>query len=241
MSRDLPIPKDEIRQMVWRILETRGASRFPAAKDRIPNFVGAERAALHLRTLPAWRQARVVTINADPPQLAVRRLALRDGKVVYVPATRRPTLDGFFELDPARLGPCALQAASIRGAERLAPTVLVEAVPAMDLVVVGAVAVNARGARVGSGRGCSDLTYGLLAETGKVGADTPIITTVHGLQVLARALPMQPHDVPVDVAVTPEGPLRFTRTYLRPRGIDPGLVSPEHGARRVLGRLPASH
>ena len=41
--------------------------------------------------------------------------------------------------------------------------------PPIDLIVCGAVAVNARGARVGKGGGFSDLEYGLLAEAGRVG------------------------------------------------------------------------
>jgi len=240
MSRGLPITKSEVRETIWRIMEIRGVSRFPGTKGRIPNFVGAERAALHLQALPAWRRARVVTINPDPPQLAVRRLALREGKVVYVAARRLDTLECFLELDPVRLGPRPLQAASIRGAERLGRALGLAAVPAIDLVVCGAVAVNGWGARVGPGGGFSDLEYGLLAETGKVGPDTPIVTTVHGLQVLAQPLEMQAHDLPVDVAVTPEGPLRFTATYPRPRGINPGGVSPEQLARLpVLRRLLA--
>jgi 5-formyltetrahydrofolate cyclo-ligase len=200
-------------------------ARFPGTKGRIPNFVGAERAALGLQQLPAWRAARVVKINPDAPQLPVRRLALREGKVVYMAVPRLRSLDCFLELDPARLGKRALQAASIKGAERFGRAISLDAIPVVDLIVCGSVAVNGKGARVGKGGGFSDLEYGLLAETGKVSAKTPIVTTVHPLQVVPQALEMLPHDLPVDVVVTPDGPMVLSPEFPRPRGIYPEALS----------------
>jgi len=227
MGRALPTSKAEVREMIWRAMEVRGVARFPGTKGRIPNFVGAERAALHLQSLRAWRDARVVKINPDAPQLPVRRLALREGKLVYMAVPRLRALDCFLELDPARLGTRALQAASIKGAERLGRAVGLDAVPAIDLVVCGSVAVNGKGARVGKGGGFSDLEYGLLAETGKVGSQTPILTTVHPLQMVPQSLEMCPHDIPVDVVVTPDGLITLTAAFPRPRGIYPDALTPE--------------
>lgn len=227
MGRALPSSKAEVREMIWRAMEVRGVARFPGTKGRIPNFVGAERAALCLQRLPAWRAARVVKINPDAPQLPVRRLALREGKVVYMAVPRLRALDCFLELDPVRLGKRALQAASIKGAERLGRPVGLDAVPRLDLIVCGSVAVNGKGARVGKGGGFSDLEYGLLAATGKVGAKTPIVTTVHPLQVVPQALQMLAHDIPVDVVVTPEGPIVLTPDFARPRGIYREALTPE--------------
>lgn len=224
---EVPRSKAEVRVLVWRAMEARGVARFPGARGRIPNFVGAERAALRLRDLPLWRQARVVKINPDAPQLPVRRMALREGKVVYMAVPRLRTLECFLELDPARLGGRALQAASIAGAARLGRPVKLEAVPPIDLVVCGAVAVNAHGARVGKGGGFSDLEYGLLAERGRVGPETPIVTTVHPLQLLPHPLEMQPHDIPVDLAVTPDGPVPLRPAFPRPRGIYPEALTAE--------------
>jgi 5-formyltetrahydrofolate cyclo-ligase len=221
MARTLPTSKAEVRDMVWRAMEVRGISRFPGTKGRIPNFVGAERAALHLQTLPAWRAARVVKINPDAPQLPVRRMALREGKRVYMAVPRLRDLECFLELDPARLGTRALQAASIKGAERLGRPVRLEAMPPIDLIVCGSVAVNGKGARVGKGGGFSDLEYGLLAETGKVGPRTPIVTTIHPVQMVPQQIEMRTHDIPVDVVVTPDGPIPLRAAFPRPRGIYP--------------------
>jgi 5-formyltetrahydrofolate cyclo-ligase len=221
------LSKDEARTRVWREMEIHGVGRFPGAMGRIPNFVGAERAALHLQGLRAWREARAVKINPDAPQLPVRRMALREGKVVYMAVPRLRSLECFLELDPARLGKKVLQAASIPGAERLGHPVGIEALPPIDLIVCGAVAVNARGARVGKGGGFSDLEYGLLVEAGRVGSRTPIVTTVHPVQILPEAIEMRPHDITVDVVVTPEGVMTVRPAFPRPRGLYLEALAPE--------------
>jgi 5-formyltetrahydrofolate cyclo-ligase len=227
MPPPLPTSKAEVREMIWRAMEVRGVARFPGTKGRIPNFVGAERAALRLKDLRAWRDARVVKINPDAPQLPVRRMALREGKIVYMAVPRLRELACFLELDPARLGARARQAASIDGAGRLGRPARLEELPPIDLIVCGSVAVNAKGARVGKGGGFSDLEYALLAETGKVDARTPVVTTVHPVQMLPQPLEMLAHDVPVDVVVTPDGPIQLTPAFPRPRGIEPGCLSAE--------------
>ena len=221
------LSKNEARARVWREMEIRGVGRFPGATGRIPNFVGAERAALHLHDLRAWREARAIKVNPDAPQLPVRRMALREGKVVYMPVPRLRSLECFLELDPVRLGKLALQAASIRGAERLGRPVGIDALPPIDLIVCGAVAVNARGARVGKGGGFSDLEYALLVETGRVGPRTPITTTVHSVQILPEAIEMRPHDIAVDVVVTPDGVMALHPAFPRPRGLYPEALAPE--------------
>jgi 5-formyltetrahydrofolate cyclo-ligase len=239
-----PLPKADARERVWRTMEIRGLGRFPGTHGRIPNFVGAERAALHLQGLRVWREARAVKINPDAPQLPVRRMALRDRKVVYMAVPRLRALECFLELDPARLGERALQAASIRGAERLGRPVRIETLPRIDLIVCGAVAVSARGARVGKGGGFSDLEYGLLAEARLVDAKTPIVTTVHSAQVLPQAIVMERHDIPVDVVVTPEGIMTLRPAFPRPTGIYRDALSAEKIAEvpalQVLLKRPAA-
>jgi 5-formyltetrahydrofolate cyclo-ligase len=226
-DRGRTLSKAEARARVWREMEIRGVGRFPGASGRIPNFVGAERAVLHLQGLRAWREARAVKINPDAPQLPVRRMALREGKVVYMAVPRLRSLECFLELDPARLGERALQTASIRGAERFGVPVGIDDLPTIDLIVCGAVAVNARGARVGKGGGFSDLEYGLLVEAGRVGSRTPIVTTVHPVQILPESIEMRPHDLPVDVVVSPEGVMTLRPAFPRPAGLYREALAPE--------------
>ena len=96
-------------------------------------------------------------------------------------------------------------------------------------------------ARVGKGGGFSDLEYALLAETGQVTGQTPILTTVHPLQMVPQAIEMLPHDIPVDVVVTPDGPIPLTPAFPRPRGVYREALSPEKIAevpvlQELLGR-----
>jgi 5-formyltetrahydrofolate cyclo-ligase len=216
---DQPLAKPEVRERVWRTMEIHGAARFPGTRGRIPNFVGAERAALRLGELPEWRRARVVKINPDAPQLPVRRLALREGKLVYMAVPRLRTLACFLELDPGRLGARCTRAATIAGSAEHGRLVELGEMRRVDVIVCGSVGVNGRGMRVGKGGGYSDLEYGLLLERGLITTRTPVMTTVHPLQIVPGPIERRPHDLVLDRIVTPDGVLSCGGALPRPRGI----------------------
>jgi 5-formyltetrahydrofolate cyclo-ligase len=211
-------PKDAVRERVWALLERRRAARFPGARGRIPNFVGAEGAADVLAALPGWDAARVLKANPDAPQLPVRARALADRKVLYMAVPRLREARPFLLLDPRRLAVPPRRASSIRGASEHGRPVALGRMRPVDLVICGSVAVNRHGARIGKGGGYSDLEFALLAERGLVDDDTTIATTVHSLQVLDEDLPETDHDFRVDVVVTPEEVIRCRRGR-RPSGI----------------------
>ena len=211
--------KEQIRSEVWRLLTDKKAARFPGAEGRIPNFIGAEACEKILAELPAWKKARVVKINPDSPQRAVRQRALSDGKILYMPAPRLAEAKPFIELDPDRLKSSPYAASSIKGAFQHGRPVSLEEMKKIDLIVCGSVAVAPDGARVGKGGGYSDLEYALLRERKKVGANTPIVTTVHPLQIVANKIPMTEHDIPLDAIVTTEKLMMSQRRYQKPRGI----------------------
>src|SRR5438046_1133864 len=152
--------KAEIRQKVWQTIQREGAARFPGALGRVPNFAGAERAAQLLREMAVWRRALVVKVNPDAPQLPVRRLALAEGKILYMAVPRLRTEKCFVEIDPQRLGKKAALAASIAGACRWGRAVSPREMRPVDLVVCGSVAVGRDGARLGKGGGYCDLAVG---------------------------------------------------------------------------------
>ena len=231
--------KRALRERVWKLLRGRGAARFPfPIDDRIPNFVGAERAAALAAELPEWQHARRLKMNPDAPQRPLRLRALRDGKIVFMAVPRLRAERCFIRLDPAKLGRKIAEAASIGGAGRLGEPVTPRELGHIDLVVAGSVAVNARGHRVGKGGGYSDLEWALARELGVVDDRTPVLTTVHELQVVRAAIPMTPHDVPVDLVVTPERVIRPRRRAPKPKGIRWRALSDEQvGAMPVLARL----
>jgi 5-formyltetrahydrofolate cyclo-ligase len=211
--------KAEIRERIWNQIERAGVGRFPGAQGRIPNFERAADAARRLRELAVWRQALVVKVNPDAPQLPVRRLALEEGKILYLAVPRLRAEKCFVEIDPSRIPGHVAAAASIVGACRFGRLVSPREMRPIDLIVAGSVAVSRDGARVGKGGGSADLEYALLREEGKVRESTPIVTTVHGVQIVQGRLPMLPHDLPIDFLVTPDELVATRPAHPRPRGV----------------------
>ena len=90
----------------------------------------------------------------------------------------------------------------------------------------------------GKGGGFSDLEYGLLVEAGRVGSRTPIVTTVHPVQILPESIEMRLHDIPIDVVVTPEDVLALRPAFPRPCGLYREALDPEILAGvPVIGRV----
>jgi 5-formyltetrahydrofolate cyclo-ligase len=231
--------KAALRARVWRRLAARRVARFPfPIEDRIPNFVGAEAAALRAATLPGWKDARRLKCNPDAPQRPVRLRALQEGKTIFMAVPRLASAKCFIRLDPRRLRGRLAEASTIGGASRLGEAVGPEALGKIDLVVAGSVAVNQDGRRVGKGGGYSDLEWALARALGAVGARTPVLTTVHELQVVRDAIPMTSHDVPLNLIVTPERVIRARGRRAKPRGIRWNELSAEQiAAMPVLAAL----
>jgi 5-formyltetrahydrofolate cyclo-ligase len=196
--------KQRLRELVWsRIDSAPDVRRAPGAVGRIPNYVGAEAAADRLAALPEWKRARVLKMNPDSPQLALRARAIEDGKLVYMAVPKLASELPFVQLEKSRLAAPALEAASIDGAARHGVPLSLSAMQPIDLIVCGSVVVNADGVRIGKGGGYADIEYALLSELGCVTAETLIVTTVHDLQVLDEALPETSHDFRLDRIATP--------------------------------------
>lgn len=230
MGREGTLPvadRDTLRRQVWERLEREGVGRFPGTWGRIPNFAGAAQAAEKAAQLEAWQAARVLKCNPDAPQLLLRRLALRQGKVVYMAVPRLRQLSCFIELDPQRLDENMARAATIAGAFKYGRLVTPEEMRPIDLIVCGSVAVSQAGGRIGKGGGYSDLEYGLATAFGKITPATPILTTVHPLQIVPVGLPMKVHDIPVDYIASPEAVIECPTTFPRPEGIYWHLLPPE--------------
>jgi len=211
--------KQEIRDEVWSLLQSERVSRFPGARGRIPNFKGAEQCANKVAELEVWNEARVLKANPDSPQRAIRHLALRQGKTIYMAVPRLREEKCFIELDPKRLGKNLYAASSIKGAFQFGRQLAVKQMKPVDLIVCGSVAVRRDGARVGKGGGYSDLEYAISRELGIVSGRTPIITTVHPLQIVEHTIPIKPHDISLDFIVTPDEIIECRTRHRRPTGV----------------------
>ncbi|MEE9144502.1 MAG: 5-formyltetrahydrofolate cyclo-ligase [Candidatus Binatia bacterium] len=219
--------KDSIRNQVWTLLKEKKVARFPGAEGRIPNFTGAEKCARILSQSQLWKKAKVIKVNPDSPQRAIRQRALEEGKTIYMAVPRLHSLKPFIELDPKRLRTSPYGASSIKGATKYGRLVSLDEVKRIDLIICGSVAVNRKSARVGKGGGYSDLEYALLREEKKVDRETPIVTSVHPLQVLNLELPMTEHDIPLSAIITPEELMPLKPQYPKPKGINWDILPPE--------------
>ncbi len=230
--------KQPLRERVWDALEESGDARFPfPPHGRIPNFAGADEAAERLAATEAWQAAETIKANPDSPQRPVRRRALEAGKTVYMAVPRLSDEQCFLELDPACIDDVD-RATTISGSSELGEQVGPDAVEPIDLIVSGSVAVTTDGARVGKGEGYSDLEYAVLRELDLVEAATPVATTVHELQVVDDEVPIESHDVPMDLVVTPDRTVHTETAATKPAGIDWDLLSEDRrGEIPVLDRF----
>ena len=225
--------KQELRERIWDGLEASGEARFPfPPHGRIPNFAGADEAAERLGELPEWDAADAIKANPDAPQRPVRRRALAAGKTVYMAVPRLRDPDCFIRLD----GVDPDRGSTIGGADELGEQVGPDEVDPIDLIVAGSVAVSRDGGRIGKGEGYSDLEYAILRELELVTQETPVTTTVHDQQVVDDTLPLDPHDVPLDIICTPSETIRTRTPHERPAGIEWTLLDDER-----ISEIPVLH
>jgi len=194
-------------------------ARFPGTEGRIPNFIGAEACARRLAEAAWWQTSKVLKINPDSPQRPIRQRALAEGKILYMPVPRLRADEPFIELDPKKLSCSPHAASSIKGAAQYGRPVSLDEVKKIDLIICGSVAVNRKGARVGKGGGYSDLEFALLTEEKKIGPHTPIVTSVHPLQIVDDEIPMTEHDIPLTAIVTPAEIIDIKSRFKRPKAI----------------------
>jgi len=192
-------------------MEEKGVATFPKPIiHRIPNFVGAEKAAQNLRSLSEYKAAEVVFCNPDSPQRPIREMALRDGKTVVMATPKLK--QGFLLLDSKTIPSNRIsEASTIRGAFKHGHFIEPNKVK-VDLFIAGSVAVSSDGGRLGKGTGYSDQEYSILKNAGSLTTQTPIVTTVHDIQIVEK-IPKEEWDVSVDIIVTPTRIIRMTSLH----------------------------
>ncbi len=229
--------KQAARGAVWDRLQDERLAAFPfPPHGRIPNFKGAAQAAARLFEIPAFRDAARIKVNPDAAQRPVRAEALRRGITVYVPTPR--LAGGFLRLDPARISPQDIPAATTMSkCRRFAEDVGLTELPQLDAIVCGSVAVTAAGSRCGKGEGYSDIEFAILAELGH--APVPVATTVHEVQ-LVGGFPQAGNDLPLAFIVTPTRIHAVAEPPAPPKGIDWARLTPaDLEAMPVLAELKA--
>ena len=215
--------KDKLRTEIWSLLKQQAAS-IGDPFGHIPNFIDAQLAAENLAALPIWQQAKTIKCNPDAPQIPVRMRALQDGKRLYMAVPRLTDDRCFVELtaeDLQRQNVSIAESAIARKALDCGKLVSFAEMEPIDLVIVGCVAAGRNGGRTGKGAGFADLELAMLTEFGLVEIDTPIVTTVHSLQVVEDSrLPMQVHDWALNWIITAEEVIETNTIYPRPTGLN---------------------
>ncbi|RLF14817.1 MAG: 5-formyltetrahydrofolate cyclo-ligase [Thermoprotei archaeon] len=214
---EIKVLKKRIRMRIWELMERNNIAIFPRpVYGRIPNFKMSEVAARRLIETNVFQKAEVVFVCPDSPQRPIREAVIRMEKtlIMATPKLRK----GFIIIKP-RSVPRGLEwkASTIRGAFKYGKLVNIPEVP-IDLKVTGSVAVTLDGARLGKGGGFSDLEYAILRELGLIDDSTPVVTTVHDVQIVDY-IPMTKHDVPIDYIFTPTRSIRTNVKYEKPKGI----------------------
>ncbi len=211
--------KEEIRKYIWDLMEEKNVASFPRpVYGRIPNFIGANIVADKLEELSIWRKARIIKSNPDSPQKWVREKALKQNKKLYMAIPRLKEEKCFLELIPKNIDNIGY-ASTIKGAFRYGKMVFPDEMDTVDLIIIGSVAVNQDGAKVGKGGGFSDLEYAIGREFKFVNEKTPTLSTVHSCQILNDNIPMMEHDVPLDYIITRDKIIHTEKIYEKPIGI----------------------
>ncbi|MDI6708130.1 MAG: 5-formyltetrahydrofolate cyclo-ligase [Candidatus Thermoplasmatota archaeon] len=192
------LSKQEIRQRVWHLLETKNLVSFPRpCYGRIPNFIGSEKACEKLLQVKEFRLANCVFCAPDSVLRRARELALENNKVL---AIATPHMKKFLEIRNVERNKIKL-ATTIRGFEFFGKHLETK----VDIFIQGAVAVDLKGNRLGKGSGYGDKEYWYLNSRNLLADKAPVLAIVHEIQILEdfSKLTTQ-YDVKVNYIITPE-------------------------------------
>ncbi|MEU1506739.1 5-formyltetrahydrofolate cyclo-ligase [Kitasatospora sp. NPDC005748] len=177
------------------------------AERRALVAVERERAALalagHAGALaePGATVAAYVSVGSEPGTRPLLDALLARGVRVLLPVLLADN-----DLDWAEYeGPQALAPAGRGLLEPVGGRLGPEAVTTASLVLLPGLAVDRRGLRLGRGGGSYDR---VLARLGRAGA-RPLLAVLLYEHELLTSVPAEPHDLPVDLALTPSGPHRL--------------------------------
>lgn len=188
-----------IRHEVWERLE-RGQLALPPRPCyyRVPNFVGVAEATRRLESLPEFQQARCVLCTGDYVLDEARRLVLASGRSLAL--IHADALWEVSALDARDYDTLLWMHRVIElGRPLRAP---------VDLIVVGSIAVDLHGTRVGRRQSPEETLLRALIGTALVPANAPVATLVHELQVYPR-IPRRNSPGPhVTLILTPERVIR---------------------------------
>ncbi|WP_248611615.1 5-formyltetrahydrofolate cyclo-ligase [Methanobacterium alcaliphilum] len=197
--------KNELRNYIWDVIKEEDISNRPDGDHgKIPDFKGSHKAAKLLAMTIEWDESHNIFCSPDSAQRIVREFALRDGKNLIIPS---PKLEkGYLFITPKNAQSDIKTASTIEGTFKFGNPI--EKFPKIDIVVEGSVAVDKEGNRLGKGGGYGDKEIKELFRQGSINQKTPIITTVHPVQIIDN-IPTEKHDEKINMIITPDFILRL--------------------------------
>lgn len=201
--------KEILRKSVYDSIFKNGFSnRKNGDYGKIPDFKASDIAAINLANTDEWKNAKTIFSSPDSAQIPVRYLALKDSKNLIMAS---PNLEhGYLFLNGETISPLGDEivhkAATKEGAFDYCSKI--DQFPKIDLVVEGSVAVDKLGNRIGKGKGFADREIADLLNKGLISNNTPLVTTIHPLQ-LVDSVPMENHDMKLNMIVTTEKVFRI--------------------------------
>uniref|UniRef100_A0A2S2NFS7 Methenyltetrahydrofolate synthase domain-containing protein n=1 Tax=Schizaphis graminum TaxID=13262 RepID=A0A2S2NFS7_SCHGA len=234
--------KKDIRQKVWEFMEENLLVIFPKpCFNRIPNFKGCNNVSLMLEKLDEFKKAKTIQVTPDKAQETARFLTLNWGKRLLVPLLRlKEGLLQNVSLPFAEPSAKMLRSASTQKGLRKWGNKLITLDQNndvhIDMIILGSVAVDKKGRRIGIGNGFCDLEFVILSSMNMVTDNTVVVTIVHDVQVF-DSLPndiFKPYDVPVDIIITSNEIIRVENRLNRPKDVFWNYIS----KRRLLEMPP---
>jgi 5-formyltetrahydrofolate cyclo-ligase len=182
-----------------RVVSAGRAARSAAEREQAGDAL-AELAVRHWAGVTAV--AAYVSVGDEPPTWQLLERLLERGVRLLLPIVDGRALEWAEYAGPEQLVPSAYGLL-----EPTTPRVGHDALREVDVVLVPALCVDRGGVRLGKGGGYYDRTLGELPPTPM---RPPLVAVVYDDEVVDD-LPVEPHDVPVDAALTPSGLQRLGR------------------------------
>ncbi|MCS7191449.1 MAG: 5-formyltetrahydrofolate cyclo-ligase [Armatimonadetes bacterium] len=198
--------RERLRRRIWHLMEAAGVLTFPLdVFGKVPNFIGAERAAELLAQQIEFEQAKVIFVSPDHVLRRVRELVLERGKILAISLPQPLIRQGkpkLLQITERKTIKAATNVDNfLRYGQPLSQPV--------DLAVLSSVVVDRKGNRLTPRKEFGDKYWHMLLESGFAHKGTKIATIVHPLQFaddLAKWITEE--DVKADLIVTPEEVIR---------------------------------
>jgi len=162
---------------------------------RIPNFSKSKDSARNLSRHPLYQKANCIFSGPDSTLKPLRDQVLLDGKIL---AYATPHMRAFKMIKPSSTKTDTTIKELVNSGQELKEKV--------DIAVIGSVAVDLKGNRLGKGSGYGDREIEYLKVNELIQKEFSLGTLVHSIQIVSDLSPfIQPYDIPVDFILTEKG------------------------------------